>query len=489
MPGELKNNQSLRNRALSGMTWKLLEKAGMQTVQFVVQIVLARLVTPAEYGLVGLLTIFIAVSEPFITQGFTTALIQKKETDEIDFSSVYWANIFLGFAIYGVLFAASPLISLFYQQEQLTALMRVLSINIIAGAFCAVHNAVLVKNLDFKKSFFRNLFNIGTQAVVGIVLALIGMGPWALVFSKVTGTVVGSIVLNITIKWKPIKVFSRERLWNLFGYSSKVFATNELNVVFNNISSLVIGKYYSSEDLGFYQRGQQMPQMIMNAIDGSFNEVLYPTLSSIQDDLQHLKNVLRRSLKTSMFIVLPLMMGLMATSDTLVSVLLTGKWLPCVPFLRLQCIICAFWPLSASINALNAIGKSGVTLKISIIGKILTIGFLIIGLRFGVYAIMISTLCAELLSIRIVSIYTKKYINYSLFEMIEDMFKSLLCSLLMGGIVIFVGLVPINALLKLMAQIIVGVCVYLAFSKILKNESYSYVLDIIKTYVKRIKRY
>ena len=266
------------------------------------------------------------------------------------------------------------------------------------GAFCAVHNAIVSKNLQFKISFIRNIANTVTQGVVGIVMACFGYGVWSLVGSKIAGTFVGMVILCVTVEWKPKFVFSIERIKSLFKYSSKVLGTNLLNTIFNNIHSLIIGRYFSTIDVGYYQRGQQIPQAAMTAVDGSMNEVLYPTLSLLQNEPDRLKSALRRSMKTSMYIVLPMLMGLMVTAKPLTLILLTDKWLPSVPFMQLTCLITIFWPLSARTHALNAIGRSDVTFKLSIVAKIITLIMIGVCVSFGIYAIMWGTLLASFVS-------------------------------------------------------------------------------------------
>ena len=228
---------TLKSKVMNGMVWKLFEKIGMQAMQMIIQIVLARLLLPEDYGIIGLLTIFVNISDVFLLQGFSTALIQKKNADELDYSSVFYANIIVSFLIYAVLFLLSPLVADFYNEEKLVITMRVLSLNILLGALSAVHNAIISKKLYFKKSFLRSLSNIVTQGLVGICLALKGYGVWSLVFSKLSGTLVGSLVLIFTTNWKPKLIFSITRVKQLFNYSSKVLGTNLLNTIFNNIHS------------------------------------------------------------------------------------------------------------------------------------------------------------------------------------------------------------------------------------------------------------
>lgn len=485
MSGEqnLKNSKNLKNRAMDGITWKLLEKIGMQAVQFVIQIVLARLLLPEDYGVIGLLTIFITTSDVFVQQGLTTALIQKKKVDSIDLSSVFYANIFVSIILYALLYLSAPLIANFYKENILIVLTRVLSLNIIIGAFSAIHFVILSRNLDFKKSFFSNMANIVTQGVFGIILALNGYGLWSLVISKLAGSFIGSLVLWFYVKWKPSKEFSLVRLKEMFSYSSKILGTNLLNTIFNNIHSLIIGHYYSSDELGYYQRGQQIPQTIMTAIDGSLSEVIYPTLSMLQDDIFKLKNTIKRTIKISMYITLPLLVGLYIVAKPLTIILLTDKWLSSVPFMQLTCLICMFWPLSSRMHAINAIGKSDITLRLSVVTKIITLLLILLCAKSGIYAIMLATLIASIITMFILSYYSKKYINYGLMEMCKDILPSIILSLVMGFFVILIGTFIEDALLRLLTQIISGIIIYISGSNISKNESFYDIIEVLKSTV------
>lgn len=474
----MRNDQSLKDRAVGGAIWKLSEKLGMQLMQIVIQIVLARLLMPEDYGIIGLLTIFINISDVFILQGFTTALIQKKDADELDSSSVFYANFVMSVIIYAVFYAISPIAAKFYKTPQLCSVMRVMSVNIIVGAFCSVHNAIVSKRLQFKISFIRNIANTITQGIVGISMACFGFGVWSLVGSKIAGTFVGMVILCATVDWKPRLMFSVNRMKVLFRYSSKVLGTNLLNTLFNNIHSLIIGRYFSTSDVGYYQRGQQIPQAAMTAVDGSMNEVLYPTLSLLQNEPDRLKYALRRSMKTSMYIVLPMLMGLMVTARPFTILLLTDKWLPSVPFMQLTCLITAFWPLSARIHALNAIGRSDVTLKLSIIAKILTIIMIVMCIPLGMYAIMWGTLIASCISFWITSYYVNKHIGYSLKELLNDIGLPIILSLGMALVVVAVSKINIGILPSLCLQVLSGAIFYIGLSEILKLDQYEYIKNM-----------
>ena len=300
-----------------------------------------------------------------------------------------------------------------------------------------------------------------------------------MVGSKIAGTFVGMVILCVTVEWKPKFVFSIERIKSLFKYSSKVLGTNLLNTIFNNIHSLIIGRYFSTIDVGYYQRGQQIPQAAMTAVDGSMNEVLYPTLSLLQNEPDRLKSALRRSMKTSMYIVLPMLMGLMVTAKPLTLILLTDKWLPSVPFMQLTCLITIFWPLSARTHALNAIGRSDVTFKLSIVAKIITLIMIGVCVSFGIYAIMWGTLLASFVSFWITSYYVEKYLDYSLKELVHDIGAPIFLSTGMVIVVVAISKLQIGNYVGLILQILGGALFYILMSEILKLDQYEYVKNMI----------
>ena len=475
---------SIKNRAFTGILWKFLEKISTQGISIIVQIILARLLLPDDYGMIGYLMVFINVSEVFLTQGFTTALIQKKDSDQLDFSTVFFANIGMSVLIYLLFFFIAPYVAIFYDEPRLTNLMRVLSLTVIIGSFSAVHNAFLSKKLEFRKSFLRGLANTVTYGISGVCFAYSGFGVWSLVYSKIVGAFAGAIVLWLTVKWKPSFAFSFTRIKSLFRFSSKVLGSNLLNTIFNNINPLIIGKFYSSAELGQYQRGQNIPQTMMTAIDGSMSEVMYPTFSEMQDKLDAVKSALRRSMKLSMYLVLPMLTGLLVVAKPFTLVLLTEKWLPSVPYMQLTCIICMFWPLSARTHALNSIGKSGVTFKLSLVSKALSLLCIILLARISVLAIMVGNIFVSIIGMLLTSVYVNKYIHYSLAELIKDMLPQILLSLAMGAIVYGVSFLNLNDIATLCIQVPLGTAIYFGASWIFKLESFEYVLNMAKNFIK-----
>lgn len=474
------NEKKFKEKVANGLIWKFFEKIGSQGMQIIIQIIIARILMPDEYALVGLITIFITISDVFIMQGFTTALIQKKNVDETEYSSVFYANLIMSVILYAILWFVAPFVANFYASRELTLIMRVLSINVIIGAIPAVHNAVLSRNLEFRKTFYRNIFNTITQGLIGISMAVLGFGVWSMVYSKIAGTIVGAIVLWVTVRWRPSRLFSLKRLISLFSYSSKVLATNLLNTIFNNIHTLLIGKFFSKTELGYYQRGQTIPQSIMSSIDGTLAEVLYPSFSRIQDDIVALKQALRRAIETSMYIVTPILLGLMATAENLTRLLLTEKWIDSVPFMQLSCIVCLFWPFAHRTHALNAMGKSKITLAISILSKAITLIGIFVGIRYNIFSVMICTIVASLISTFVTSEVVKRIIGYNHCEFMKDVCPSLIMGACMFFIVYVVGKIQFNIILVLVLQIMVGITVYLLLSLLTKNTTFLFLTNYIK---------
>lgn len=454
----------------------------------VVQIILARMLLPEDYGIIGYLTVFITVSDVFLKQGFTTALIQKKDADDLDFSSVFYANFGVSVLLYLVFFFAAPYVAVFYEEPRLVLIMRVLCINVMIGAISAVHDAIMARNLEFKKSFVRSLSNTVTNGIVGITLAYTGAGVWSLVYAKLAGITVGALVLCATVKWRPKLVFSFNRIKKLFKYSSRVLGTNLLNTLFNNINPLIIGKFHSSAALGYYQRGQNIPHTIMNTVDGSMSEVMYPTFSKLQSDLIALKSALRRAIKLSTYVVFPCLLGLLAVSKSLTVFLLTEKWLPSVPYMQLTCVICLFWPLTARLHALNAIGKSDLTFKLSLVAKLISFVCLVFSARYDVVSIMYGSIVAASINFFINTYFIGKHLDYSYKELGKDILPQLALSMLMVAIVYLVEFLNYSPFITLVIQIPLGAVVYVIGSVIFKLESYVYILNMANSLLKRKAR-
>lgn len=474
-----------KSRIISSLFWKLMERGGTQGIQFIVQIVLARLLLPEDYGVIALIIIFLAIANVFVQSGFSIALIQKKDTDETDFSSVLYLSLFVAGGLYTILFLTAPFIADFYKEPQLIPVLRVLSLTLFFGAINSIQYAVVSRTMQFKRLFFSSLIGIVVSGIIGITMAYWGFGVWALVGQQLTNSLLISIILWFTVKWRPRLIFSIKRINSLFSFGWKLLFSSLLDTVYSNIYGLVIGKIYDSEVLGYYNRGNQFPSLIVTNIDGSIQSVMLPVLSENQDDITRVKNMVRRSIVTSSFIIFPMMMGLAVCAEPLVKILLTDKWLPCVPFLQLMCISYAFWPIhTANLQAINALGRSDIFLKLEIIKKCIGLAILCISIPFGIYVMVASQAVVSLISTFINAWPNRKLLGYSYKEQWIDIMPSLLLSLVMGGAVYSISLLELNNWIMITLQVIVGATLYIGLAYIFKLECFRYLVNTSKNLVK-----
>lgn len=475
------DKKDTKRKVIQSLFWKLMERGGVQGIQFVVQIVLARILSPNDYGIIALLTIFISLANVFIQSGFNTALIQKKNVKEEDFSSVLYISLAVSTLLYIVLFFASPFIADFYKIEELKQVLRVLSIILFFGAFNSIQNAIIARNMQFKKLFIASVFSILISGTVGITLAYSGVGVWALVAQQIINQASITIIFFFTLKWRPKLIFSINRVGDLFSYGWKLLVSSLIDTLYMNLRGLIVGKVYTSDMLAFYNRGEQFPQLIVNNLNGSIQSVMLPTLSAEQENIKRVKELVRRSIVTSSFLIFPLMIGLAVVGEPLIIILLTEKWLPCVPFMQIFCLSYALWPIHTSnLQAINALGRSDIFLKLEIIKKIIGVIILIISMFYGVYVIALGTLLSGIISSFINAYPNLKLLNYGYKEQVKDVFPSLSLSLIMGLVTYSILFLNLSPYLTLVIQIFIGVIVYIGLAKLFKLECYEYLLSTIK---------
>lgn len=474
---------------ITNFFWRFLERCGAQGVTFIVSIVLARLLDPTVYGTVALVTIFTTIMQVFVDSGMGNALIQKKDADDLDFSSVFYFNMAMCSVLYLIMFFAAPLIASFYRMPELTAIVRVLSLVVVISGVKNVQQAYVSRHLMFKRFFFSTLGGTIGAAVIGIAMAYLGFGVWALVAQMLFNAAVDTTILWITVKWRPKKMFSFQRLKSLFSYGWKLLVSSLIDTVYNDLRQLIIGKKYSSGDLAYYNQGKKFPQLIVTNINTSIDSVLLPTMSKAQDDMAAVRSMTRRAIKTSTFLMMPAMIGLAVCAEPLVRLILTEKWLPCVLFLRIFCITYAFYPIhTANLNAIKAMGRSDLFLKLEIIKKTVGIIAILITMWISVQAMAYSFLVTTILNQIINSWPNKKLLNYSYLEQIKDMMPQILLSLGMGAAIYAVSFLHLSASLTLLIQIPLGVLVYWSGSKIFHVESYTYIIEMVKNFKKRKKK-
>lgn len=471
-----------QSSAIKNIIWKFSERIAAQLVTFAVSIILARLLSPEDYGIVSIVTIFIAIANVFVSDGFGTALIQKKDSDSLDFSSVLFFNIAISILLYAILYIVSPWISNFYGDgyEILTPVFRVLGLRIIVIGVNSVQQAYISKNMQFKKFFWATLIGTILSAIIGISMALMGYGVWALVAQYLTNTFVNTVVLFFVAKLKIIPQISFLRLKNLISYGYKILLSKLLITGFQEMRALIIGKLYSSADLAYYDKGKQIPNILVTNIDTSIGAVLFPKLANDQDDVTRIKTNTQRSVRLSSYIMSPLMLGLLVVSESLVKILLTDKWIACVPFMQFFAFLYLFQPIhTANLQAIKAIGQSGIFLKLEIIKKSLEVIVLLFTMWYGVLAIIIGECILTVLFIFVNGMPNTKLIGYALKEQFRDIFSPILMALIMMVIIFPFYLIFDNPIVQLIAQVFVGAFVYILLSIVCKNKEFTYIKNVL----------
>lgn len=478
--------ESNNNGIVSNVLWKFAERILAQVVSLIVSIVLARLLLPEDYGAIAMVTVVITIADVFVTNGIPTALIQKKNADTEDFSSVFYFNLLLSIAIYIVIFAIAPFVASFYSMPILSSVLRVMGTRIIISAVNSVQHAYVSRHMMFKKYFLSTLFGTLVSGVVGIAMAYSGFGVWALVAQYMTNTTIDTIVLFITVKWRPTLFYSWKRVKELVQFGWKVLFEGVSNTVYEQLQSLIIGRVYTSSDLGYYSKAQQFPNVLVVNISAAISSVLFPAISNIQDDNDRVLEILRKSVRLSCFVLVPLLTGLAAVATPFISVILTDKWLECVPYLQIYCLI----NIGGAIliprhQALLGVGRSDVFMNEHIVARVIQIILLVLVYKKSVFAIAICTLIGSVLMVFIV-FYTSKRFNGYLYSMqIRDFVPSAIGSLLMFCIVYPLTFLNTSSLLKLIVQVIVGFAVYYFYSIKFNSEGIAFVKRYIRRFVHR----
>ena len=480
------NPTSLRGKVLSGLFWKVLENGGVQIVQFVISLILARMLGPERYGTIALLLVFIAIANVFIQSGFQTALIQKRQVDDLDYSSVFYLGLGVALLLYAVIFAGVPAVAAFYHDPELKSMLRVLALMIFFGAVVSVQTAMVSRKMEFRKMCAASLLATCLSGIAGVIGAYRGLGTWALVVQQLGTQFLLMVFLWVLVGWKPMRAFSFSRVKALFSYGWKLLCSSLLDTVYNNLYTMVIGRIYQKDVVGYYNRGNQFPQLIVNNLAASIQAVMLPAFSASQEDKERMKAMVRRSIVTSAFVIFPMMAGLVAVAKPLISIILTEKWLPCVPFLQIMCVAYAMWPIHiANLQAINALGRSDIFLKLEIIKKALGLAVLAVSIPFGIYAMVWLKASTDFAGTIINAYPNKKLLNYSFLEQWRDVFPALVLSVVMGAIVYSLQFFIHNNWILLIAQIGVGVLIYGGLAWIFKIESFRYLVGVVKGFQKR----
>lgn len=471
----------VKNKVLAGFSWTFAERLISQGVSFVVSIVLARIVSPDEYGIVALLLVFINIANVFVTNGFGEALVQKKDADELDFSTIFYCGLGVSIGLYILLFFAAPFIASFYDNDKLTLILRIFSLRIPLSAINTVQHAYVSKHMIFKKFFFSTLGGTFISGVIGIFIAMKGGGAWALVAQYMTLSIVDTIVLFLIVDWKPKAFFSKERAKRLMSFGWKIMLSNLINNIYSNLRSLIIGKVYTTADLSYYNKGDQFPNLIITNINTAIGNVIFPAMSEVQSDIDRLKQLTRRSMKTASYVIFPCMVGLIVIAKPLILLLLTDKWLDCVPYLQICCVFWVFQPMqTANWQAIKAIGRSDLCVKLEVIKKIIGITMLLCTLNISVAAMAWSNAIFGGISMLINMMPNIRLLKYPIWEQFKDLLPSLGLSVVMGMFAYSIRLFDFSAVLEIVLQIIVSIIVYLGLSHFFKVESYTYLKNTLK---------
>lgn len=483
---------SKRNSIMGGLAWKLGERFLSQGVMFLVSIVLARLVLPEEYGIVSLVLVFVNLSSVFVVSGFGSGLIQKKDADETDFSTMFFCSVVCSLLIYLVIFLCAPFVASFYRQPVLTVVLRVFALQVPLGTYNVIQNAYVSRHMLFHKLFASTIISTVVSGGIGIGIAVAGGGGWALVAQSLSAMLTNTLVLAFMLPWHPTWRFSVPAAKSLMKYSSRILLADLSGTFFLELRSLIIGRVYTSADLAYYSKGQQMPSFITNNLSASVMTVLFPAMANLNEDIAQVKVLTKRSMQILAYVLFPTLFGLAAVMDPLIRLVFTDKWASCIPYGQILSIGFAVSVFgSIPLQTIKAIGRSDVVFKLEFIKKPIYLLLLLLGVRISVMAIAVTMMLYDIYGTVVNMRQLKKYIGYGLFEQFCNIFPAMALS---GVMAVIVALIPnVGGLfLTLVTKLATGVIVYLFGSAILKLDSFFYLkdalLDIVGTKKKHNER-
>lgn len=477
------NSSSLKKKTVSGLFFRFGERILAQLVTTIVTIVLARILLPEEYGIISLITIFITICNVFVSDGLSASLIQKKDSDKLDFSTIFWAGMFLSIILYALVYFAAPIISDFYKNSIISPVLRVMALRIPLASFNSVQSAYVSKNFLFKKFFWATLVGTVFSGVVGIVMAYKGFGVWSLATQYLLNSFIDTMFLFLTIKWRPAFLFSWSRFKGLFSFGWKVLLGGLIGELYEELRSLLIAKSYSTTDLSYYTKGKQFPKLIGNNISTTISTVMFPAFSQKQDDFVTLKAAVRRTMKTACFLLSPLMIGFASVGDSFVRLVLTEKWIGCIPFLSIFSILFIFKPIKNIHKAsLKAANKSGLDLIANIIEKVIGVLLILIFFRVGTIWLAWTALFTYIVAVIIVGFFNGKTIHYSFKEQLIDTIPYFFIALISCTPAFLLNYVSLNLFVKLAFQITSAFILYFGIATIFKLEAFSYITKTIKSF-------
>ena len=470
-----------KNSIVSGIGWKFLERISSLVVTLVVQIVLARLLNPADFGLAAMVMVFVSLSTIFVTGGLSNSLIQKTNADELDFSTLFWLNILVSVLIYVLLFLFAPFVEAFYGYPQLSAMLRVLSLRVIIASVNSIQTAYISRNMMFRYYFYSTLSGKIFSGVIGIGMAFLGFGVWSLVGQSLSVLLVETYVLWFKGKWRPKRIFSWSRAKSLYSFAWKIMVMSWVELIHDQLRNMIIGKKYSSEELAFYDKGLLLPTNIMTNIAASLTTVMFPVLSHSQDENERVLGMCRKWLSLFAYCAFPILTFFIVSARQIILVLFTAKWLPSLLFLQLASFYYAVWVIEIPIReTIKSLGHAQICLRMQVIKTLFALILLFSIMSFGVEIIAVSSLVSSLFNVFVSMYYGNKYIQYSPKELLADILPTLVLNVIMGMSIFLVALLPIPNILILILQTILGAVVYLGISFVLRNENYHFLRDLIR---------
>lgn len=482
---------SLKKKTIGGLLWSFGDLMGNQGIQFIIQIILARMLLPEHFGLIGMILVFIAISNSIVDSGFTQALIREQNATQTDYSTVFYFNLVVSVIIYFVLYISAPAISNFFSQPELVPILRVLSLGIIIKSFEIIPKAMFTKEVDFKTQATVNMTASITSGIAAIVLALTGFGVWSLVIRTLVMNIIQSLLLSISRKWLPSLTFSITSFKRLFGFGWKLLVSGLIDTIYNNIFFIIIGKQYSARALGFYTNASKFNDLAAQNLTATIQRVTYPVLSSIQDQQERLKQSFKKVIKLSAFIIFPIMVGLAAIGEPLVLFVFGDQWGEMIPYFQLLCLGGMLYPLHAlNLNILQVKGRSDIFLYLEIVKSIVptVLIFLVIWLELGVLGLVGVVVADSYIALFINIYFSGREISYSVKEQLKDILPIYLITIVMGVFVLSAGeLFPDNHIVKIILQIAVGIGFYVITCKILKIEELKTIYNLISPVIKKMK--
>ena len=473
--------ESLKNKTAKGVLWSTIERFSVQSVQFCIMIIMARLLTPQDYGLIGMLVIFLAIAQSLIDSGFSQALIRKYPRTETDNSTVFYFNIIVAVFIYLLLYFVAPYVSIFYNIPALTSVMRVICLGVVLNSLAVVKRALFTVNIDFKTQAKAAFIAAVSSGFVGIVMAYKGYGVWSLVFQQLLNLSINTGLLWIFSKWRPSWMFSWRSFRELFAFGSKLLLSGLLDTVYRNIYPIVIGKLFSASNLGHYTRAQQFADFPSSNVTGIIQRVTYPVLCTIQKDDERLAGVYRRVLKLVSFVVFPMMMGLSALAVPFIHIVIGDQWSLCAKLLQVLCFSMMWYPVHAiNLNLLQVKGRSDLFLRLEIIKKILGISVLCLTAPLGLVVMCYGQVFNSLVALAINTYYTGKLINVGFFKQMRDLMPTLLLSLSMFGLIWIISHFVSNQIYQLLAGILSGIIYYTSISYFCRFSELQEFFSLIK---------